>query len=141
LVIAAAPENELRAWLERIQNDLFDLGADLAVPLDDTKRKRLRAQTIQIEWLEQVCDRVNSDLEPLRSFVLPGGSELGARLHLARVICRRAERRVVSLSEHADVNGNVLAYLNRLGDLLFILGRAANREDGETLWKPGLSLR
>lgn len=141
LVIAATPADEMRTWLERIQNDLFDLGADLAVPLEETERERLRVQSAQTDWLEQLCDLVNSGLEPLRSFVLPGGSELGARLHLARSICRRAERRVVDLSEHAEVNPNVLAYLNRLGDLLFILARAANSEGTETLWKPGLSLR
>ena len=141
LVIAARPPEKLRSWLARIQNDLFDLGADLAVPLEDTKRERLRAQASQVEWLEQLCDQANDGLEPLRSFVLPGGGEAGARLHLARAICRRAERRAVELVEQADVNPIVLMYVNRLGDLLFVLARAVNSEEAETLWKPGLSFR
>jgi cob(I)alamin adenosyltransferase len=141
LVIATGPADEMHTWLERIQNDLFDLGADLAVPLEDTKRERLRAQAAQVAWLEQLCDLVNDGLEPLRSFVSPGGNEAGARLHLARAICRRAERRAVDLSEQAEVNSNVLRYLNRLGDLLFILARTANSEGAETLWRPGLSLQ
>jgi cob(I)alamin adenosyltransferase len=141
LVIAVAPPDDVRNWLEHVQNDLFDLGADLAVPLHDIKRPRLRVQAAQAEWLERLCDLVNDGLEPLRSFVLPGGSELGARLHLARAICRRAERQAFDLSEQAEVNPNVLTYLNRLGDLLFILARAANSEGEETLWKPGLTLR
>jgi cob(I)alamin adenosyltransferase len=140
-VIAAGPPDEICGWLVRIQNDLFDLGADLAVPLEDTKRERLRAQVTQVGWLEQLCDLANAGLKPLRSFVLPGGGELGARLHLARAICRRAERRAADLANHVELNPNVLGYLNRLGDLLFILARAANSEAAETLWKPGLSLR
>jgi cob(I)alamin adenosyltransferase len=138
LVLAAGPPVEFRPWLERIQNELFDLGADLAVPLEDA-RERLRIDPRQVEWLEQLCDLVNARLEPLRSFVLPGGTEAAARLHVARAVCRRAERRAVALGELARVNPAAVAYLNRLSDLLFILARASNADAGraEPLWKPG----
>ena len=140
LVLAGPLPEEFRPWLEEIQNDLFDLGADLSVPLTD-QRERLRVAPAQIERLEELCDLVNTRLEPLRSFVLPGGSEAAARLHVARGACRRAERLAVSLAEEADVNPAALAYLNRLSDLLFILARAANAASGapEPLWKPGKS--
>jgi cob(I)alamin adenosyltransferase len=133
----ATPElpDEFRPWLEQIQNDLFDLGADLSVPLSD-ERERLRVTKAQVERLEALCDEVNARLAPLKSFVLPGGGETAARLHLARTVCRRAERRAVTLAESAEVNPVALAYLNRLSDLLFILARAASSGD-ETLWKPG----
>jgi cob(I)alamin adenosyltransferase len=132
---------EFRQWLEQVQNDLFDLGADLAVPLEDEKRERLRVTRAQVERLEELCDLVNARLEPLTSFVLPGGSEAAARLHVARAVCRRAERLAVGLSESQSVSPAALAYLNRLSDLLFILARAANAEAGsaEPLWRPGSS--
>jgi cob(I)alamin adenosyltransferase len=135
----AAPElpEEFRPWLEQIQNDLFDVGADLSVPLED-ERERLRVRQDQVDRLEELCDDVNARLEPLKSFVLPGGGEAAARLHVARSVCRRAERAVVGLAEEADVNPVALAYLNRLSDLLFILARAAAQGD-EPLWKPGSS--
>ena len=119
--------------LERIQNELFDLGADLAVPFvqDDG---RLRVEQGLIDRLEAECDEANAALEPLKSFVLPGGTELAARLFLARAVCRRAERSVLAVP---DVNPLVAVYLNRLSDLLFILARAANAAGGETLWRPG----
>jgi cob(I)alamin adenosyltransferase len=125
--------------LERIQNDLFDVGADLAVPLSDTKRERLRVTAEQVAWLEERCDEANADLPMLRSFILPGGTETAALLHLARTVCRRAERRVVTLAGREEVNPQARAYLNRLSDLLFILARAANAQAGaeEPLWKPG----
>jgi cob(I)alamin adenosyltransferase len=125
--------------LERIQNDLFDVGADLAVPLADTKRERLRVTAEQVAWLEERCDEANADLPMLRSFILPGGTETAALLHLARTVCRRAERRVVTLAGREEVNPQARAYLNRLSDLLFILARAANAQAGaeEPLWKPG----
>jgi cob(I)alamin adenosyltransferase len=126
---------EFRPWLEQIQNDLFDLGADLSVPLDD-ERERLRVAQGQVEKLEELCDLVNARLEPLKSFVLPGGGEVAGRLHIARTVCRRAERVAVALAEREDVNPAALAYLNRLSDLLFILARAASAGD-EPLWKPG----
>jgi cob(I)alamin adenosyltransferase len=129
---------EFRPWLEQVQNDLFDLGADLSVPLED-ERERLRVAPGQVERLEELCDLVNEELEPLKSFVLPGGTEAAARLHVARAVCRRAERRSVALAEAHDVNPAALAYLNRLSDLIFILARAANAGSQEPLWRPGSS--
>ena len=123
------PSDEYRPWLERIQNDLFDLGADLSVPAGDPAR-RLRVDPEQVAWLEGVCDRVNGRLEPLRSFVLPGGSEVASRLHVARTVCRRAERLAVELAAQVEVTPEALAYLNRLSDLLFILARACERAGG-----------
>jgi cob(I)alamin adenosyltransferase len=141
LVLAGDLPAEFPQWLEQAQNDLFDLGADLAVPLDDEKRERLRVTQAQVERLEELCDLVNARLEPLKSFVLPGGSEAAARLHVARAVCRRAERLAVALSESQSVSPTTLAYLNRLSDLLFILARAANANAGspEPLWRPGSS--
>jgi cob(I)alamin adenosyltransferase len=138
--LAGPLPEEFRPWLEGVQNDLFDLGADLSVPLTD-ERERLRVTAAQVEHLEGLCDLANERLEPLRSFVLPGGSEAAARLHVARGVCRRAERLAVSLAEETEVNPAALAYLNRLSDLLFILARAANAEASvpEPLWKPGKS--
>lgn len=120
-------------WLRRIQNDLFDLGADLAVPEADP-RERLRLLPEQVQWLEQRCDEVNAGLEPLRSFVLSGGTPAAAWLHVCRTVCRRSERRVVALGEAASPQ--TLRYLNRLSDLLFILARDANHGE-EPLWVPG----
>jgi cob(I)alamin adenosyltransferase len=119
--------------LKRIQNDLFDVGADLAVPTGGDK-ERLRVEPSQVEWLEQACDEVNETLEPLRSFLLAGGNAAAAWLHVCRTVCRRAERRVVTLGE--DASPETLRYLNRLSDLLFILARDAGRGE-ETLWEPG----
>jgi cob(I)alamin adenosyltransferase len=121
--------------LQRIQNELFDLGADLATP-HQTGRERLRLSQEQVELLERECDAANAHLEPLKSFVLPGGTELASRLYLARAVCRRAERGVLRVDE---VSPLVAVYLNRLSDLLFILARAANAGAEETLWKPGAS--
>lgn len=139
LALAAALPERLRSPLERIQNELFDLGADLSAPPAESSRQRLRIGKARVESLERLCDELNADLEPLRSFVLPGGSEAGARLHLARAICRRAEREVlVAAREHAQ-NPLVAVYLNRLSDLLFIFARVAAADDGERLWRPGAS--
>ena len=124
---------DYRPWLERIQNDLFDVGADIAAP-DDPQRERLRVLPVQTEWLEQRCDEVNATLTPLKSFVLPGGTTAAAHLHVARTVCRRAERLAVACG--GDVNAEVVRYLNRLSDLLFILARGANAGD-EPLWQPG----
>jgi cob(I)alamin adenosyltransferase len=138
LALGRGVPDEFRPWLERIQNELFDLGADLSVPTDE-RRERLRVTTEQVEALEELCDRANAPLEPLRSFVLPGGGEAAATLHLARTVCRRAERLAVELSATEPVNPTAIAYLNRLSDLLFILARAANAAAGieEPLWRPG----
>jgi len=119
-------------WLGRVQNDLFDLGADVSVPPGD-ERERLRVSPEQTEWLEQACDEVNTTLEPLKSFVIPGGGVAASHLHVCRTICRRAERRAIEVD---DLNPEVVRYLNRLSDLLFILARAANRGQ-EPLWEPG----
>jgi cob(I)alamin adenosyltransferase len=139
VALARGVPPEFRPWLERIQNELFDVGADLSVPLADAKRERLRVAPEQVDRLEELCDRVNADLPPLRSFVLPGGSEAAAVLHLARTVCRRAERLVVALDVSERVNPAALAYLNRLSDLLFVLARAANAGGPEPLWKPGIT--
>ena len=138
LALARGLPDEFRPWLERVQNELFDLGADLSVPTDE-QRERLRVTGEQVERLEELCDQANDGLEPLRSFVLPGGTEAAAALHFARTICRRAERIAVELSASEPVNPLALAYLNRLSDLLFILARATNAGGHEPLWKPGSS--
>jgi len=119
--------------LRRVQNDLFDVGADISVP-HGGDRARLRVAPEQTEWLEKACDEVNAGLEPLKSFVLPGGSPAAAQLHVCRTVCRRAERRTVDCGD--EVNRECVRYLNRLSDLLFILARAANEGD-EPLWEPG----
>ena len=137
LALAGDLPEEFGPWLEHVQNDLFDLGADLSVPLEDERRERLRVTTEQVERLEELCDLVNERLEPLKSFVLPGGTEASARLHVARAVCRRAERLAVALAAEHAVNPAALAYLNRLSDLLFILARAANAGSHEPLWRPG----
>jgi cob(I)alamin adenosyltransferase len=125
------------ARLARVQNELFDLGADLSVPYEDDDGK-LRVTQAQIDALERDCDDVNAELAPLKSFVLPGGTEAAARLHIARAVCRRVEREVLSVARERDVNPLAPVYLNRLSDLLFILARAANAGE-EPLWKPGAS--
>jgi cob(I)alamin adenosyltransferase len=129
------------AWLGRIQNDLFDLGADLAVPEQERstkgERSRLRIEPEQVTWLERRCDQVNDRLAPLRSFVLSGGTPAAAGLHLARTVARRAEREMVRLAARETINPQAIAYINRLSDLLFILARAANPPEGEVLWVPG----
>jgi cob(I)alamin adenosyltransferase len=138
---ASAPEAQADAWLAAVQNDLFDLGADLCVPEVETPeggREPLRVTAEQVERLERWCDEVNESLEPLTSFVLPAGSPAGAALHLARTVCRRAERSTVALADAEPVNPQAVVYLNRLSDLLFILARAANRAaGGDVLWVPG----
>lgn len=137
-----AGDPDLDAMLERIQNDLFDLGADLATPEQHEKPawEPLRIVESQVERLEQEIDRLNGGLEPLNSFVLPAGSPAAAALHVARTVCRRAERAVVQLSETEGevVGGPALRYLNRLSDLLFVAARWANDQGrADVLWKPG----
>jgi len=126
--------------LERVQNELFDLGADLSVPYEEDDGK-LRVTQSQIDALERDCDAANERLEPLKSFVLPGGNEAAARMHVARAVCRRAERVALSAAGEYPVNPLALVYLNRLSDLLFILARAANTGGAEPVWKPGGSRR
>jgi cob(I)alamin adenosyltransferase len=127
---------ELRGPLARIQNDLFDLGADLSVPFASGD-VRLRVQQAQVDELERLCDRHNEALPELKSFVLPGGSEAAARLHVARTICRRAELAALATAAHTPIDPLVPVYLNRLSDLLFIFARAASAGGDEPLWKPG----
>ena len=125
--------DQYAAWLRRIQNDLFDVGADIAAP-EDPDRERLRVLPEQTVWLEQRCDEVNATLEPLKSFVLAGGTPAAAHLHVCRTVCRRAERLAVACGQ--PCSPEVVRYLNRLSDLLFILSRGANDGD-EPLWEPG----
>jgi cob(I)alamin adenosyltransferase len=139
LALADAGEGDLPAILRRIQNDLFDLGADLATPGEGRGGKgALRIVDSQVDRLEAEIDALNEGLEPLRSFILPGGSRLAAALHLARTVCRRAERLLVALGEAGEtVNPAALRYVNRLSDLLFVAARFANaRHDGDVLWVP-----
>ena len=138
-------EGETLANLRRIQNDLFDLGADLATPLGDIGGKDftpsemvLRTVAAQVAWLERAIDAANAPLSPLTSFILPGGSEAAARVHLARAIARRAERAATALAHAEPVNPQALSYLNRLSDYLFVLARAINASgDGDVQWVPG----
>jgi cob(I)alamin adenosyltransferase len=149
-LLAPGMPERFAAWLRRVQNDLLDLGADLSVPApepggaevpggDQRAANRLRIGPQYTEWLEGACDEVNAGLPPLRSFVIPGGTAASANLHVCRTVCRRAERRTIAVGE--EVNPEVVRYLNRLSDLLFILGRAANAAEGqaaaEPLWDPG----
>jgi cob(I)alamin adenosyltransferase len=138
-VALADPElpGGFRAPLTRIQNELFDLGADLSVPIG--VEGRLRVTQEQVDRLEQLCDELNESLPELKSFVLPGGSRIAAQLHVARTVCRRAERQALAAASAVEVNPLALVYLNRLSDLLFILARAANAGQDEPLWKPGES--
>ena len=137
VVLAGDVPEVMREPLTRIQNELFDVGADLSVPWGVTDR--LRVVQPMIDALEQLCDDFNADLPELRSFVLPGGTEAAARLHVARTVCRRAERDALLGAQQLDLNPLVLRYLNRLSDLLFILARTANAGGEEPLWKPGSS--
>ncbi|KJV08704.1 cob(I)yrinic acid a c-diamide adenosyltransferase [Elstera litoralis] len=128
---------EIEAILARVQNDLFDLGADLACPVDQPWT--LRVTQAQVDWLETTLDGLNADLKPLDSFILPGGSPCAAYLHLARTVARRAERHCVTLMrDDATVNPVALKYLNRLSDLMFVIGRWVNDKGAsDILWVPG----
>jgi cob(I)alamin adenosyltransferase len=159
VALAQGALNERTArWLTRVQNDLFDVGADISVPEPGQRdrganravsgvpsvdraserrgdRERLRVVPEQTKWLEEACDEANADLPSLKSFVLPGGTLAAAQLHVCRTVCRRAERRVIACGER--VNAECVRYLNRLSDLLFILSREANAGGAEPLWEPG----
>jgi cob(I)alamin adenosyltransferase len=139
---AAGTSDVLQQMLGRIQNDLFDLGADLATPEADTAPafEVLRVLSEQVDRLEREIDQLNVDMAPLTSFVLPGGSEAAARLHIARTVCRRAERLAVALTEKTEerISPTVVKYLNRLSDFLFVAARHANNNGKEdVLWVPG----
>lgn len=140
LAASALEGSEHAAALFRIQNDLFDLGADLATPGDDFAPSEMVLRIVgeQVEWLETSIDALNERLEPLTSFVLPGGSEASARVHLARAVARRAERTATALGESEPVNPLALAYLNRLSDYLFVLARVCNSDGAnDVAWVPG----
>jgi len=144
LLVAHGVEEPHKADILRIQNELFDVGADLCVPGE--AGARLRIAPAYSEHLEALIDRENAQLQPLKSFILPGGTQPSAWAHLARTVCRRAEREVVALAARDDererVNSEVLKYLNRLSDYLFVLGRVLNdRGAGDVLWQPGRSLQ
>ncbi|MBB3952102.1 cob(I)yrinic acid a,c-diamide adenosyltransferase [Aureimonas jatrophae] len=135
-------EGETDRLLSRVQNDLFDLGADLATPESDEPLlfQRLAVVDAQVDALERAIDDVNAELEPLRSFVLPAGTALSAHLHLARTVARRAERVMVAVSRQPGerISQPALRYVNRLSDLLFVMARQANRRgEGDVLWVPG----
>lgn len=147
--LSAGLEDEVTELLRGVQNDLFDLGADLCVPeitargkKGGSRRGALRMTAAHSRRLESAIDRYNASLETLRSFVLPGGTPAASWLHAARTVCRRAERRVVTLTRRSKVNPQVVVYLNRLSDLLFVLARLANDGGrGDILWEPGRSGR
>ena len=132
-------QSDADAMLARIQNDLFDLGADLSAPEDGRKAEgRLRIAPAQVERLEREIDAMNEKLAPLTSFILPGGTALAAHLHLARAIARRAEAAMVTLAQEEKINAAALHYINRLSDHLFVLARTANDGGmGDVLWVPG----
>jgi cob(I)alamin adenosyltransferase len=134
----AAPDlpDEFREPLARAQNDLFDVGADLSVPFD-SEDSRLRVTQEHVDVLERLCDDFNERLPQLKSFVLPGGTEAAARLHVARAVCRRAELVTLAAASAVPIDPLAPVYLNRLSDLLFILARAANAGGEEPLWRPG----
>jgi cob(I)alamin adenosyltransferase len=144
VAIASGLEPAVAELLQRVQNDLFDLGADLSVPVDTDRghgKSRLRIEEAHVTALEQACDEHGRRLAPLTSFVLSGGTPQSAALHLARTVCRGAERHAVALAAEQPVNPHALSYLNRLSDLLFILARLHNDEGrGDVLWQPGRSL-
>ena len=140
LLLAHAADAGEADLLRSVQNDLFDVGADLCVPqaADEAAGARLRVRPEQATRLEQAIDRLNAGLKPLTSFVLPGGRVAAAWCHLARTVCRRAERDVVTLARAEAVNPQVIVYLNRLSDLLFVLARVYNKQGrGDVLWQPG----
>ena len=140
LCLSSSPDAELATMLQRIQNDLFDVGADLCVPEPEQAPEYppLRVTTAQVEQLERWIDASNERLTPLKSFILPGGSLAAAHLHHARTVCRRVEVGILALAARDRINPQVIIYLNRLSDLLFVLARVAN-DDGkaDVLWVPG----
>lgn len=140
LAVCALQGSPHAEMLTRIQNDMFDLGADLATPGEDFTpgEMTLRIVASQADWLESAIDALNDGLEPLRSFILPGGSEAAARVHIARAATRRAERAATALAAEEPTNPAALAYINRLSDYLFVLARAVNAgAAGDVLWVPG----
>ncbi len=144
LLVSHFPQATESELIRSIQNDLFDVGADLCLPqsADEKPGAHLRVRSEQAERLEHAIDRLNANLAPLKSFILPGGQAAAAWCHLARTVCRRAERDVVTLSREETINPQVIIYLNRLSDLLFVLARVYNNNGREDiLWQPGQTQR
>ncbi len=142
VTVATSPsETVIHDKLKVIQNELFDLGSELATPHGSTWQGMLKTEAVHVDRLERWIDELNAPLPDLKSFVLPGGTPLNAHLHLARAVCRRAERAIVSLNDVEPVSEQVLHYVNRLSDLLFVMSRAAAHLAGaqEFLWEPGAS--
>jgi cob(I)alamin adenosyltransferase len=142
VAIVAVADGKIAAQLLRIQNDMFDLGADIATPGKDFAPSEmvLRIVPAQVAWLETAMDGLNANLAPLTSFILPGGSQQAAALHVARAVCRRAERSLVALAAIEPVNPQAMAYVNRLSDFLFVAARYVNHlATGDILWVPGAS--
>ena len=141
VALALGLSERISSELRVIQNELFDLGSDLCWPSDDERRERIpTVQPHHVEKLESLIDELNVTVGPLTNFLLPGGSPGAAQLHLARTVCRRAEREAITLSREEAIGGHVLPYLNRLSDALFVMARYENHERGvdEPLWRPGL---
>lgn len=143
LALLAGGSEAQASLLRAIQHDLFDVGADLAVPQSTTSKKsRLRVTDAYVTRLERAIDTLNARLAPLTSFVLPGGTPAAGWLHLARTVCRRAERETVALSHRDAINPQTIVYLNRLSDLLFVMARVANHDGrDDVLWEPGKTQR
>lgn len=144
LLVSHFPQLGESELIRSIQNDLFDVGADLCLPqsVDEKPGAHLRIRAEQAERLEHAIDRLNADLTPLKSFILPGGQQAAAWCHLARTVCRRAEREVVTLARGETINPQVIVYLNRLSDLLFVLARVYNNNGrDDILWQPGQTQR
>jgi len=131
VVRATQPSAQTDTWLEELQNQLFHLGADLATPMDAKADWIARVTAEQVEWLEETIDTMTEQLDPLSNFILPGGTMAGAQLHVARTVCRRAERIVSALQEAEEINTFSLIYINRLSDWLFTLARYENKQAGE----------
>ena len=137
LALAFSPETPIAPILSHIQNQLFDLGSDLCVPIQPEKDSAKRLHIAYVSWLETQAETLSQDLTPLTSFILPGGTILAAHLHLARTLIRRAERSLVALSEYETINPVTIIYLNRLSDLMFQMSRSANRRgQDDILWQP-----
>ena len=139
ILVRKNKEDYLVEMLKKIQNDLFDLGADLSTPLiKNPKFEPLRIKNVQVSYLENLIDKFNKQLKPLKSFVLPGGTEISSWLHFARTITRRAERYTCEVSSNEKINDLALIYLNRLSDLFFVLARVTNNNgEDDILWVPG----
>jgi len=132
VALSAGPPEPIDQWLREVQGHLFHLGSDLATPLDSKTDRATRIAQSQVSWLEDAIDQMTEQLEPLRNFILPGGTPVAAQLHVARTVCRRAERQIVALQETSETNALAVVYINRLSDWLFTLARYENALAGES---------